>query len=77
MRLPRFGPYLQKLCLRQNQIAHLEPDIFHHLTNLDELDFYDNKIKHVGRALVLARQPRRQIRLGAGVERLGHERCRR
>ncbi|KAL1679675.1 hypothetical protein EV122DRAFT_263483 [Schizophyllum commune] len=51
LRLPRFGPYLQKLCLRQNQIAHLEPDIFHHLTNLDELDFYDNKIKHVGRAL--------------------------
>ncbi|TRM59568.1 hypothetical protein BD626DRAFT_507575 [Schizophyllum amplum] len=51
LRLSRFAPYLQKLCLRQNQISHLEPDVFHTLTNLDELDFYDNKIKHVGRAL--------------------------
>ncbi len=47
LRLPRFGPNLHKLCLRQNHISNLDPSIFGHLTELEELDLYDNKIKHV------------------------------
>jgi len=47
LRLPRFGPNLHKLCLRQNHISHLDPSTFGHLTELEELDLYDNKIKHV------------------------------
>ncbi|KAI0822466.1 L domain-like protein [Trametes gibbosa] len=49
--LPRFGGHLKRLCLRQNFISHVDPDIFGALTELEELDFYDNKIKHVGSAL--------------------------
>jgi protein phosphatase 1 regulatory subunit 7 len=51
LKLLRFAPYLTRLCLRQNFISHLDEDVFHALTKLEELDFYDNKIKHVGRAL--------------------------
>jgi protein phosphatase 1 regulatory subunit 7 len=47
LRLPRFAAYLKKLCLRQNLISHLDPDIFHQLTLLEELDLYDNRVKHV------------------------------
>ncbi|TBU49846.1 L domain-like protein [Dichomitus squalens] len=49
--LQRFGPHLKRLCLRQNFISHLDPEIFGALTKLEDLDFYDNKIKHVGTAL--------------------------
>jgi len=42
---------LQKLCLRQNFIANLDPEVFSHLTKLVELDLYDNKIKRIGDAL--------------------------
>jgi len=51
LRLSRFAVHLQKLCLRQNFIATLDPEVFSHLTKLVELDLYDNKIKHVGDAL--------------------------
>lgn len=47
LRLPRFAAYLKKLCLRQNLISHLDPDIFHQLTLLEELDLYDNRIRHI------------------------------
>ncbi|KAL0570211.1 protein phosphatase regulatory subunit Sds22 [Marasmius crinis-equi] len=50
LRLPRFAPYLKKLCLRQNHISVLDPEVFQQLTKLEELDFYDNKIKDVGTA---------------------------
>ncbi|KAJ6619697.1 hypothetical protein B0H10DRAFT_2024499 [Mycena sp. CBHHK59/15] len=49
--LPRFAGHLKKLCLRQNFISHLDPEIFHSLTKLRELDLYDNKVKHVDNAL--------------------------
>ncbi|KAI0649258.1 L domain-like protein [Trametes meyenii] len=49
--LPRFGKHLKRLCLRQNFITHLDPDVFGPLTQIEDLDFYDNKIKHVGTAL--------------------------
>ena len=49
--LPRFGGHLKRLCLRQNFISHLDPDIFGALEKMEDLDFYDNKIKHVGSAL--------------------------
>lgn len=51
LRLERFGKHLKKLCLRQNFISTLDPDIFSVLTELSELDLYDNKIKHVGSCL--------------------------
>lgn len=51
LRLPRFTNHLKRLCLRQNVITHLDSDIFHALTNLEELDLYDNKVKHLGDAL--------------------------
>ncbi|KAJ6505957.1 L domain-like protein [Mycena vulgaris] len=51
LRLPRFAGHLKKLCLRQNFIAHLDPEIFHGLTKLQELDLYDNKVKHVSDSL--------------------------
>lgn len=51
LRLPRFAGHLRKLCLRQNIISYLDPDDFHQLTLLEELDLYDNKIRHVGEAL--------------------------
>jgi len=48
LRLTRFATHLQRLCLRQNFIPNLDPEIFSHLTKLVELDLYDNKIKHIG-----------------------------
>ena len=51
LRLFRFGPYLKRLCLRQNQISRLEPEVFRELKELEELDLYDNKLKGVGDAL--------------------------
>ncbi|KAM6504196.1 protein phosphatase regulatory subunit [Amanita muscaria] len=51
LRLPRFAKHLKRLCLRQNVITHLDPEIFHPLANLEELDLYDNKVKHLGDAL--------------------------
>jgi Leucine-rich repeat (LRR) protein len=51
LRLPRFATHLQRLCLRQNFISSLDPEIFSLLTKLVELDLYDNKIKHIGDAL--------------------------
>nr|GAT60802.1 predicted protein [Mycena chlorophos] len=51
LRLPRFAGHLKKLCLRQNFISRLDPEIFHTLTGLQELDLYDNKVKHLDDAL--------------------------
>ncbi|KAF8149846.1 hypothetical protein B0H34DRAFT_731405 [Crassisporium funariophilum] len=51
LRLARFAAHLRRLCLRQNFISHLEPETFHQLTNLEELDLYDNKVKSLGDAL--------------------------
>ena len=51
LHLPRFAGHLQKLCLRQNSVSHLDPEIFHQLTLLEELDLYDNQIQHVDGAL--------------------------
>ncbi|KAG1750138.1 L domain-like protein [Suillus lakei] len=51
LRLDRFARHLRKLCLRQNAISHLDPEIFRLLTQLEELDLYDNKLKTVGDAL--------------------------
>ena len=48
--LPRFKDHLKRLCLRQNFISHLDPQIFGPLARLEDLDLYDNKIKHVGTA---------------------------
>jgi len=49
--LQRFGPTLKRLCLRQNHIKTLDPEVMKALVNLSELDMYDNKIKDVGDAL--------------------------
>ena len=49
--LQRFGPTLNRLCLRQNHIKALDPEVMKTLVNLSELDMYDNKIKDVGDAL--------------------------
>ena len=51
LRLSRFAASLRRLCLRQNLVRHLDPETFHQLTNLEELDLYDNRIKHLGNAL--------------------------
>ena len=51
LRLGRFAATLTKLGLRQNFISFLDPDIFSLLSNLEELDLYDNKVKTVGDAL--------------------------
>lgn len=51
LRLPRFGPYLKKLCLRQNVITYLDPEIMDELVELEELDLYDNKVKTLGDSL--------------------------
>ncbi|KAG7089781.1 hypothetical protein E1B28_011433 [Marasmius oreades] len=51
LRLPRFAQHLKKLCLRQNHVSHLDPEVFQQLTKLEELDLYDNKVKDVGNAL--------------------------
>ena len=47
LHLPRFGSFLKRLCLRQNRLTSLEPDIFEALTQLEDLDFYDNRINHL------------------------------
>ncbi|KAG6865722.1 hypothetical protein C0991_012368 [Blastosporella zonata] len=52
LRLPRFSNYLKRLCLRQNFVSFLDPEVFGVLTNLEELDLYDNKLKNVGDALL-------------------------
>ncbi|KAG6816296.1 hypothetical protein H0H87_007179 [Tephrocybe sp. NHM501043] len=52
LRLPRFANYLKRLCLRQNFISFLDPEVFSVLTNLEELDLYDNKLKTTGDALM-------------------------
>ncbi|PPQ67525.1 hypothetical protein CVT25_006066 [Psilocybe cyanescens] len=51
LRLARFAEYLKRLCLRQNFISILDPETFHQLTKLEELDLYDNKLKSVGDSL--------------------------
>lgn len=51
LRLSRFAAHLQRLCLRQNFIATLDPEVFSRLSRLVDLDLYDNKIRHVGDAL--------------------------
>ncbi|KAJ3572414.1 hypothetical protein NP233_g3101 [Leucocoprinus birnbaumii] len=51
LHLARFAGHLRKLCLRQNIISYLDPEVFHKLTLLEEIDLYDNKIKSVGDAL--------------------------
>lgn len=49
--LQRFGPTLKRLCLRQNHIKALDPEVMGTLTNLVDLDLYDNKIKDLGESL--------------------------
>jgi protein phosphatase 1 regulatory subunit 7 len=44
LHLERFANHLKKLCLRTNYISKLDPTIFHQLTELEELDLYDNRI---------------------------------
>lgn len=51
LRLQRFAGHLRRLCLRQNAVSFLDPEVFSQLQELDELDLYDNKIKTVGDAL--------------------------
>lgn len=51
LRLERFASHLKRLCLRQNFIWHLDPNVFGKLTLLEDLDFYDNKLKSIGDAL--------------------------
>lgn len=51
LRLARFSSHLKRLCLRQNHISFLDPEVFHLLSKLEELDLYDNKIKDPGHAL--------------------------
>ncbi|KAF8440526.1 L domain-like protein [Boletus edulis BED1] len=51
LRLQRFTGHLKRLCLRQNVVSFLDPEVFCQLQKLDELDLYDNKIKMVGDAL--------------------------
>ncbi|RXW21043.1 hypothetical protein EST38_g4801 [Candolleomyces aberdarensis] len=50
LHLERFAASLRRLCLRQNAISKLNPETFHQLTKLEEVDFYDNKLKDVGDA---------------------------
>lgn len=51
LRLPRFAKTLKTLCLRQNAIAELDPAEFSPLTELEDLDIYDNQVKDLGTAL--------------------------
>ncbi|KAF7796634.1 hypothetical protein EIP86_007816 [Pleurotus ostreatoroseus] len=48
--LPRFT-HLKKLCLRQNYISTLDHTALDPLTELEELDLYDNRLKNVGDAI--------------------------
>ncbi|KAG6878217.1 hypothetical protein C0993_010637 [Termitomyces sp. T159_Od127] len=52
LRLPRFANHLKRLCLRQNSVSFLDPEVFNMLTKLEELDLYDNKLKSLGDALL-------------------------
>jgi protein phosphatase 1 regulatory subunit 7 len=47
LHLPRFGSHLKRLCLRQNRLTSLDPEVFEALTELEELDFYDNRIGYL------------------------------
>ena len=49
--IPRLANNLKKLCLRQNNITTLDPELFGKLLQLEELDLYDNKVKDTGNAL--------------------------
>ncbi|CAE6425876.1 unnamed protein product [Rhizoctonia solani] len=51
LRLPRFKNHLKRLCLRQNFVTHIGAEDIGSLTELEELDVYDNKLKGVGDAL--------------------------
>ncbi|KAG5638904.1 hypothetical protein H0H81_008965 [Sphagnurus paluster] len=51
LRLARFANHLKRLCLRQNFVSFLDPEVFHLLTKLEELDLYDNKLKTIADAL--------------------------
>ncbi|ELU40787.1 leucine rich repeats (2 copies) domain-containing protein [Rhizoctonia solani AG-1 IA] len=51
LRLPRFKDHLTRLCLRQNFLTHIGEEDIGSLVKLEELDFYDNKLKGVGDAL--------------------------
>lgn len=51
LRLQRFAGHLKRLCIRQNAVSLLDPEVFRQLQKLEELDLYDNKIKTVGGAL--------------------------
>lgn len=50
LHLTRFAGYLKRLSLRQNTVSRLDPETFHKLTKLEELDLYDNRLKDVGGA---------------------------
>lgn len=49
--LQRFGPHLRKLCLRQNYITQLDPEVVQTLVELEDLDLYDNKLKSIDNSL--------------------------
>jgi protein phosphatase 1 regulatory subunit 7 len=51
LRLGRFAAHLERLCLRENFLSHLDPEVFHLLKKLKDLDLYDNRLKSVGDAL--------------------------
>lgn len=51
LRLQRFAGHVKRLCLRQNAVSFLDPEVFCQLQKLEELDLYDNKLKVVGDAL--------------------------
>ncbi|OCF37236.1 enzyme regulator [Kwoniella heveanensis BCC8398] len=45
LNIPRFGTYLKRLCLRQNEISSpLPAEAFEGLNELEELDLYDNRL---------------------------------
>ncbi|KIR68608.1 enzyme regulator [Cryptococcus bacillisporus CA1873] len=45
LNFPRFGNHLKRLCLRQNELTSpLPSEAFTNLTELGELDFYDNRL---------------------------------
>ncbi|KAG8821722.1 hypothetical protein FRC17_009742 [Serendipita sp. 399] len=49
--IPRFANHLKNLCLRANYLTSVEPEVFAPLTHLEEVDFYDNRLKTLGNAL--------------------------
>lgn len=51
LRLPRFSSHLKRLCLRQNFITKVGNEDVGTLKKLEELDLYDNKVKHLGSGL--------------------------